>query len=158
MSQRIQSVRWLSLLRKVLEHCQNDVSLSPATNDETFKRAMGWLEKLMKGDPLSPKQATNFIDSIQKRVPGKSDFTWSGPIVLTAKQIMDEKKENRLGTFRALNRHLTYASKLMLEAVEEKLSEVDFTDIEVLAQLKAHIMAFTPVTSSDDQSVPNPTE
>lgn len=157
MTKRTQSERWLTHLRKVLEHCQSDQVLSPSTNDETFRRAMSWLDKLMTGEALSPKQAQNFLDSIRKRVPGKSTFEWHGPIALTQKQIDDENRFNRLAIFREVNRRMTFAANLMNEAVVEKLGDIDFTDVDVLAQFKAHILSFQPEVEQA-QSVEEPTE
>lgn len=156
-NKRIQSERWLTLLKKVLEHCETDTTLAPGTNHETFSRAMTWLDKLMNGEALSPKQAQNFLDSIRKRVPGKSRFEWSGPIALTQKQIDDEKRFDRLDRFRSVNRKKTFAANLMTEAVSEKLDELDFTDVEVLAAFKAHILAFS-MPQEEDQSVEEATE
>lgn len=139
---RVQSPRWLSLLSSILEACENDTALAPATNDETFKRGLGWLERLMKKEALSPKQAANFIDSIRKRVPGKSDFTWTGTIALTPKQIADEKRNQTMRRFQGVNRKKQYAVQLMMEAVQDVVEEFDFSDLDKLAAFRAHILAF----------------
>ncbi len=141
---RIQSPRWLPLLRSILENCEADLDSNAYTNDETFKRALSWLEVLMSGKPLSQRQASNFIDTIRKRVSGKAKFTWAGEVALTRKQLEDERKFKRMERFTRVTRQRSTINQCLMEVVSAKLEEFDWTDIDLLAAFQAHIAAFDP--------------
>ncbi|GFE72353.1 hypothetical protein [Novosphingobium sp. TCA1] len=141
---REQSPRWLPLLRSVLESCEADIENNAYTNDETFKRALSWLDVMMAGKPLSPRQATNFIDSVRKRVRGKANFSWNGPIALTQKQMEDERKFKRMERFTRVTRKRSTISQCLMEVVTAKLDTFDWSDSDKLAAFQAHIAAFDP--------------
>ncbi len=141
---RVQSPRWLPLLRSILESCEADIDNNAFTNDETFKRALSWLDVLMAGKPLSQRQATNFIDTIRKRVSGKAKFTWSDEIALTRKQLEDERKFKRMERFTRVTRQRSTINQCLMEAVIRKLDTLDWTDTDLLGAFQAHIAAFDP--------------
>lgn len=83
--------RWLQLIDQILT--------SPATDQRSARGnvvMMNVLEPIIKnltaGLPLSPRQSAALIENIRRRVPGRSDFTWEGPIVLTKEQLRGLRK------------------------------------------------------------------
>lgn len=146
-TKREQSPRWLPLLRSILESCEADTENQAYTNDETFKRALSWLDVLLAGKPLSPRQASNFIDSVRRRVKGKAHFAWTGQIALTQKQLEDERKFKRMARFTKVTRQRSTISQCLMEVVSAKLETFDWTDTDLLAAFQAHIAVFDPIAA-----------
>jgi len=134
--------RWINYIKDILDG-SNEHLFSEKENAKTFKYVIGCLETLTSGAALSEKQSNLLIKNIKLRLPGKGNFEWDGPIMLTKKQRIDAKdREDMKGYNRALMQK-KIATGIIVGDIREVLEDMGY-DLDILSQLREHIKSFVP--------------
>ncbi|OHT20690.1 hypothetical protein [Edaphosphingomonas haloaromaticamans] len=82
--------RWISYAQQILAGL-NDGTRSSESDKTTYRIIARIVQTLAKGNALSDKQRTAFVESIRVRL-GKPDFIWVGAIKLTRSQLVPARE------------------------------------------------------------------
>lgn len=136
--------KWLDLIIKIIDDCENP-AYNAATNDATLKFCWGWLDALLKERKLSSKQTAHLEKTLQERnLRFRKLRIPAGGIKLTPDQIKKARNNEKLNGYRRYDRQQTFVKTVIIQALEAKMEDLDFTDTDVLNGFLEHMTSFDP--------------